>query len=73
LGRFGSVFKKNIADMTADEMSVWLRDLPVAPRTRNNMRRSICALFHFARAQGYLPKHVPTEAVDGPARSQLHT
>lgn len=71
LGRFCSTFKKNIADMRADEMSAWLRNLPVAPRTRNNMRRSICTLFHFARAQGYLPKHLPSEADDLPKAKEV--
>lgn len=71
LGRFCSAFRKNIADLRADEMAAWLRGLPVAPRTRNNMRRSICTLFHFARAQGHLPKHVPTEADDLPKAKEV--
>lgn len=71
LGRFSATFKKNIADLRAEEMSPWLRALPGAPRTRNNMRRSICTLFHFARSHGYLPKHLPTEADDLPKAKEV--
>jgi integrase len=38
------------------EVDAWLRDLGVGPRTRNNLRQSVQALFNFGIARKYLPK-----------------
>lgn len=37
---------------------------PVSPKTRNNYRDAIFALFKFAQKRRYLPKGLPTEAAD---------
>jgi integrase len=62
LHRFGKHFGMNISTLTAVQIENWLRSLKRGPRTRNNIRHSIVTLFNFARARGYLPKSVATEA-----------
>lgn len=64
LNRFAAGFQTDIGSLTANVINGWLKALNVGPRARNNIRMSIVTLFHFARAQGYLPKGVPTEAED---------
>ena len=34
----------------------------VSARSRNNYRALVVSLFHFAKAMGYLPANLPTEA-----------
>jgi integrase len=62
LSRFAEHFRMNIATVTAMQIEDWLRRSKRGPRTRNNIRLSIVTLFNFAKARGYLPKTVPTEA-----------
>src|SRR6266516_4919937 len=62
LTRFAEHFRMNIATVTAAQIEDWLRRIKRGPRTRNNIRLSIVTLFNFAKARGYLPKAVPTEA-----------
>lgn len=62
LRKFVSDFHVPIADITTAEMATWLRDLNVAPRTRNNYRERIVAFFRWAQGEGYLRKDVKTEA-----------
>ena len=62
LNRFAKHFGMNISTVTAARIDDWLRSLRRGPRTRNNIRLSIVTLFNFARARGYLPKSVATEA-----------
>jgi integrase len=62
LNRFAEHFGMNISSVTAAQVEDWLRSLKRGPRTRNNIRLSIVTLFNFARARGYLPKSVATEA-----------
>jgi integrase len=65
LNRFGKAFGKTvIASVTTGALQQWLSHEYRGLRTRNNVRSSIVTLFHFARAQGYLPKGQPTEADD---------
>ena len=64
LNRFAAAFQTNIANVTAPLISDWLANQEIGPRARNNIRMSIVTLFHFARAQGFLPKGRPTEADD---------
>jgi len=62
LNRFAEHFRMNIATVTAAQIEDWLRRTKRGPRTRNNIRLSIVTLFNFAKARGYLPKIVATEA-----------
>jgi len=64
LNRFAGAFHTNIGSVTARLIGDWLNAQGVGPRARNNLRLSIITLFHWARAQGYLPKGQPTEADD---------
>ena len=64
LNRFGAAFQTNIGSVTARLISDWLNVQGIGPRARNNLRMSVVTLFHWARAQGYLPKGQPTEADD---------
>jgi integrase len=64
LVRFKSAFHINISSVTSALIDDWLKAQNVRARTRNNLRTSIVTLFHFARARGYLPKGIPTEADD---------
>jgi integrase len=67
LNRFAAVFKDSatsIGDVTSHLIVDWLTSLKVGLRARNNIRMSVITLFHFARAQGYLPKGQSTEADD---------
>jgi integrase len=62
LRRFGEHFQMNIGTVTCALIEEWLRRRKLKPRNRNNIRLSIVTLFNFAKARGYLPKHVSTEA-----------
>jgi integrase len=62
LNRFADRFGMNISTVAAAQIEDWLRSLKRGPRTRNNIRLSIVTLFNFARARGYLPKSIATEA-----------
>jgi integrase len=62
LNRFSQHFRMNIATVTAALIEDWLRRRTRGPRTRNNIRHSIITLFNFAKARGYLPKMMATEA-----------
>jgi integrase len=64
LNRFAAAFQTNIGSVTARLISAWLNAQGIGPRARNNLRMSVVTLFHWARAQGYLPKGQPTEADD---------
>jgi integrase len=62
LNRFAAAFATNIGSVTAGLIDEWLARRNVGPRARNNIRRSVVTLFHFAQARDYLPKGQPTEA-----------
>jgi integrase len=64
LNRFATAFNTNIGSVPARLIDEWLTAKKVGPRSRNNMRTYIVTLFRFARARGYLPKGLPTEAED---------
>ena len=64
LNAFGAQFPGRIGDVTGKEIDHWLRGLGVAPRTRNNIRRTIATLFLFAKGQKYVGKdHDELDAV----------
>jgi integrase len=62
LNRFAEHFRMNINTVTSAQIEDWLRRIKRGPRTRNNIRHSVVTLFNFAKARGYLPKMVATEA-----------
>src|SRR5436305_11735955 len=62
LNRISEHFQMNIDTVTAAQIEDWLRRIKRGPRTRNNIRLSIVTLFNFAKARGYLPKMIATEA-----------
>jgi integrase len=64
LNRFADRFRNFLSDVNGRDVDTWLRDLGVGPRTRNNLRNSVKALFKFAIARKYLPKdHDEIDAV----------
>lgn len=64
LEKFTGRFHCNIGSITGTEIDTWLRDLEVAPRTRNNLRNAVQTLFSYAKARRFLPKdHDELEAV----------
>ncbi len=62
LTKFSATFQRPIGVITAPEIDAWLRGLTSGPRTRNNTRNEVVALFSFAKQQRYLPRDRPTEA-----------
>lgn len=64
MNRFMGRFKNRLTEVSGTNVDTWLRDLRVGPRTRNNLRNSVQALFNFAIARKYLPKdHDEIDAV----------
>ena len=55
MNRFTSRFRCNLGNICGTDVDQWLRDLGVGPRTRNNLRNSVQALFNFGIARKYLP------------------
>ena len=54
LGRFSqSVGDKTVSEITGPQVDQWLRNLPVAPTSRNNSRRVLIVAFNFALKRGY--------------------
>jgi integrase len=56
LGAFAKRFQGNIEPVVGGEVDAWLRSSGLSPRTRNNIRTSLYALFKFAVGRRYLPK-----------------
>ena len=65
LGRFADAFKGPINIVLSGEIQDYLRGIKGAGRSRNNTRKGIQTLFHYAQSRGYLPKGM-TEADDLP-------
>ena len=64
MNRFMGRFKNRLLDVGGTDVDAWLRELKVGPRTRNNLRNSVQALFNYAIARKYLPKdHDDIDAV----------
>jgi len=63
LARFNESFgERKLADITAAEIDIWLRQLALAPLTRNTFRLRISTLFEYARARGWIASN-PVTAV----------
>ena len=54
LGKFATSFQTNISNISTVEINTYLRDLSVAPGSRNIYRQKIVTLFNYARKSGYL-------------------
>ena len=64
MNRFTGRFHGRLCDVRGTDVDAWLRELGVAPRTRNNLRNSVQALFNFSTSRKYLPKdHDEMDAV----------
>ncbi|HTY87018.1 MAG TPA: tyrosine-type recombinase/integrase [Candidatus Acidoferrum sp.] len=64
LRKFEVRFHTNISMVSGIDIDVWLRESGLSPRTRNNIRGSVHALFKFAKLKRYLPKdHDEIESV----------
>jgi integrase len=64
LGSFVKTFgDRMIAELTAKDVSVWLRALKVGAVSRNTVRRRLSTLFVFAKRQGYTAEN-PIADVD---------
>jgi len=64
MNRFTSRFHCRLGDVSGTDVDAWLRELNVGPRTRNNLRNSVQALFNFGIDRKYLPKdHDEIDAV----------
>ena len=62
LHRLAANFQKPVATIGTRELEKWLDSRKATGRTRNNLRLAIVTLWRWARAQGYLPREVETEA-----------
>lgn len=56
---FGS---KIISSITCADITKWLDELPLAPRSRRNHHSAVVTLFNHARERGYVPQDTPTAA-----------
>jgi integrase len=54
LSRFADAFHCPLGSIGPVEIEQFLNSLKVAPRTRNNFRRTIGTLYHFAKVRGYV-------------------
>ncbi len=54
--KFTGRFHGRLGDVRGTDVDAWLRSLKVGPRTRNNLRNSVQALFNFGITRKYLPK-----------------
>ena len=58
LAYFGQTFgNRVVATITARDCDDWLRELRLAPRTRNNYRQVLSVLFNYAALRGYCSKN----------------
>jgi integrase len=63
LRQFAAAFPSPIAMVLGPEMQAHIAGLKVSGRSKNNVRKMLKNLFHFAQSRGYLPKGM-TEADD---------
>lgn len=78
LARFARRFRGRLMDVRGLDVDAWLRELNVGPRTRNNLRNTVQALFNYAMSRKYLPKdHDEIDAVpvarDGDGEIEIYT
>ena len=63
LRKFAAQFQMPIAQVLGQNMQGYIADYKASGSTKNNVRKRLKALFHFAQSRGYLPKGL-TEADD---------
>jgi integrase len=56
LGRFARDNNGYIANVTHNEVAIWLRELGLSGRSHDNFRQAIILLFRFAQKWSYLPE-----------------
>jgi integrase len=56
LGRFARDNNGYIANLTHNEVAIWLRELGLSGRSHDNFRQAIILLFRFAQKWSYLPE-----------------
>ena len=62
LTRAARAFTGQVADITTDDIDLWLKSLKgTSGRTKNNYRSALGTLFSFARKKGHLPRGRQTE------------
>ena len=62
LARAASAFTGQVANITTDDIDLWLKGLKgTSGRTKNNYRSALNTLFSFARSKGHLPRGRQTE------------
>ena len=59
--RFAASFPGPLLHVKSEQIDQWLRNLGVAPRTRNGTLTSLRTLFTFAKGRSFLPKNEVTE------------
>ena len=62
LKKFQDAFRCNIAGITTTDLAAYIDRLKLGPRSKNNHRQTIVALFSHARRRGYLDRDKKTEA-----------
>ena len=56
-GKFSKMFSKHIADVTAEDLKLFIESLgKLSPRTKNNVIAGVRELFRFAQKQKYVPR-----------------
>jgi integrase len=78
LTRLAKRFHGRLSDVRGEDVDDWLRELNVGPRTRNNLRNSVQALFNFSIKRKYLAKdHDELDSVpvakDGGGEIEIYT
>ena len=68
LNRFAKAFTSPIISIQTAQIEIFLDNLKMAPRTRNNYRRNLITLYQFAEQRGYLPKSC--DVMDGVGKAK---
>jgi integrase len=70
LNKFTDTFSCSMMSIRGTEIEIFLDELDMSPRTRNNYHRLIGTLFKFASARGYVPKHY--DIMDSVGKAKEH-
>ena len=79
LGRFSRAFQVHLTSVSAALVRDYLCALttpqgkPAKNRTKRNVLRLVCALFHFARKRGFIPRELADEISEIDAPKSEHT
>jgi integrase len=70
LNKFTDTFSCSMMSIRGTEIEIFLDELDMSPRTRNNYHRLIGTLFKFASSRGYVPKHY--DIMDSVGKAKEH-